>query len=84
MCKHFSLNIAFISILIIVCFSSKAQKVHEPKTTNADWSKQYQPFRIAGNLYYVGTYDLACYRIKLLDGHGIINLTNLEMIFFKY
>jgi len=37
------------------------------------WSKSYEPFRIAGNLYYVGTYDLACYLVATPDGHVLIN-----------
>src|SRR5690349_11134247 len=94
MCKQLSLNIAFIAISTIVFFSSKAQQVNEPKTTNADWSKPYQPFRIAGNLYYVGTYDLACYLIVTTEGNILINTglaasaslikSNIETLGFKF
>lgn len=65
---------------LILCFALLlcsiivfAQKVNEPKDVPADWSKPYQPFRIAGNLYYVGTYDLACYLITTPQGHILIN-----------
>ena len=37
------------------------------------WIKEYKPFRIAGNLYYVGSYDLACYLITTPQGHILIN-----------
>ncbi len=37
------------------------------------WSRDYEPFRIAGNLYYVGTYDLACYLVVTSKGHILIN-----------
>jgi len=37
------------------------------------WSKDYQPFRIVGNLYYVGTYDLASYLIVTPKGNILIN-----------
>jgi metallo-beta-lactamase class B len=43
----------------------------------ATWSEPYEPFRIAGNLYYVGTYDLACYLITTPEGNILIN-TGLE------
>jgi len=44
------------------------------KTNNpTEWSQDYQPFRIAGNLYYVGTYDLACYLITTPKGNILIN-----------
>jgi metallo-beta-lactamase class B len=36
-------------------------------------SADFKPFRIAGNLYYVGTYDLACYLITTPKGHILIN-----------
>lgn len=51
-----------------------AQPVKEPSSTNhPEWSKPYPPFRIAGNLYYVGTYDLACYLITTTHGNVLIN-----------
>jgi len=38
-----------------------------------DWVRDYPPFRIAGNLYYVGTYDLASYLITTPAGNVLIN-----------
>ena len=37
------------------------------------WSRPFAPFRIAGNLYYVGTYDLACYLVVTPAGNILIN-----------
>jgi metallo-beta-lactamase class B len=51
-----------ISLLFYSC-TAVAQTVAEPANRPPDWSKPYKPFRIAGNLYYVGTYDLASYLI---------------------
>lgn len=51
----------------------KAQKVTPPTANNSNWNKDYEPFRIAGNLYYVGTYDLASYLITTPKGHILIN-----------
>ncbi|HMG92293.1 MAG TPA: subclass B3 metallo-beta-lactamase [Chryseolinea sp.] len=50
-----------------------AQKVSEPQNRNPQWSQPYAPFRIVGNLYYVGTYDLACYLIVTPEGNILIN-----------
>jgi metallo-beta-lactamase class B len=50
-----------------------AQQVKEPKPWSEEWAKPYAPFRIAGNLYYVGTYDLACYLITTPQGNILIN-----------
>lgn len=54
-------------------FLSSAQIIAEPRNTPPEWSRAYQPFRIAGNLYYVGTYDLSCYLITTPKGNILIN-----------
>ncbi|GAB3926996.1 subclass B3 metallo-beta-lactamase [Mucilaginibacter myungsuensis] len=61
---------------------SFAQTVNEPKNNPAEWSRPYQPFRIAGNLYYVGTYDLGCFLITTDKGNILINtgLANSDKI----
>ena len=40
---------------------------------NPDWHLPFPAFRIAGNLYYVGTADLAVYLIKTSKGNILIN-----------
>lgn len=85
-------------LLLFVSFSfynfpALAQKVSEPTNTPAEWSKQYPPFRIVGNLYYVGTYDLACYLVVTPKGNILINTglagslpmikANIEALGFK-
>jgi metallo-beta-lactamase class B len=42
-----------------------------------DWLEPFPPFRIAGNLYYVGSRGLASYLVTTSDGHVLIN-SNLE------
>ena len=66
-------TIAFANIFLFTAVSLQAQKVEEPKLTVPDWAKPYQPFRIAGNLYYVGTYDLSCFLITTSKGNILIN-----------
>jgi metallo-beta-lactamase class B len=41
--------------------------------TNPDWTTPIAPFRIAGNLYYVGSRDLASYLIVTPQGDILIN-----------
>jgi metallo-beta-lactamase class B len=55
------------------CMQGFAQNVKEPTDTPKEWSESFTPFRIAGDLYYVGTYDLACYLITTSEGHILIN-----------
>jgi metallo-beta-lactamase class B len=40
---------------------------------NPDWHREFPGFKIAGNLYYVGTADLAVYLIKTSKGNILIN-----------
>ncbi len=85
--------------LVILCALAmigqiNAQKVNEPKNHPKEWSQSYEPFRIAGNLYYVGTYDLACYLIVTDKGNILINTgladslpiikNNIKKLGFKY
>ena len=41
--------------------------------SNAEWTQPFPPFRIAGNLYYVGSKGLASYLITTPQGHILIN-----------
>ena len=41
--------------------------------TNPDWHRSFPAFKIAGNLYYVGTADLAVYLINTPQGNILIN-----------
>lgn len=72
MVNHLFKNILLAVVLLLTVSVTTAQKVKEPRTP-AEWTRPYQPFRIAGNLYYVGTYDLACYLITTSEGNILIN-----------
>lgn len=93
MLTHLLRNTLLAAVFLPVSFTATAQKVQEPQPVNAEWTKAYQPFRIAGNLYYVGTYDLACYLITTPKGNILINTglassaqqikNNIEALGFK-
>lgn len=86
-------QLVFAAFLSLISLNVTAQKVKEPKTTE-EWTASYQPFRIAGNLYYVGTYDLACYLITTTEGNILINTglaasapqikSNIETLGFQF
>ena len=44
-----------------------------PAQSPADWTEPFPPFKIAGNLYYVGSRGLANYLITTPQGHILIN-----------
>jgi len=41
--------------------------------TSREWNKPIPPFRIAGNLYYVGAVDIASYLITTPQGHFLLD-----------
>ena len=85
-----------IAIIICLFFSHQAiaQKLVPPPFVLREWEMEYRPFRIVGNLYYVGTYDLACYLITTPKGNILINTglaasvgpikSNIESLGFKF
>jgi len=63
----------FLLLLFSCSLLGYAQTVTEPANNPKEWSQATEPFRIAGNLYYVGTYDLASYLIVTEKGNILIN-----------
>lgn len=69
-------NIRKIVIAIICLLTSGfalAQKQPKEPFVDPKWTQECEPFRVAGNVYYVGTYDLGCYLITTPKGHILIN-----------
>ena len=46
----------------------------------AEWTEPFPPFRIAGNLYYVGSKGLASYLVTTPQGHILINSNLVESV----
>jgi metallo-beta-lactamase class B len=88
----FKKNLLLVGLLLMP-YLAPAQKTKAPASPPPEWSKPYPPFQIAGNLYYVGTYDLACYLIVTPKGNILINTglassapilkANIETLGFK-
>jgi metallo-beta-lactamase class B len=65
-----------LTIVLLFSFttsSATAQKLTPLPSFQPEWIQDFPPFRIAGNLYYVGTYDLASYFITTPAGDILIN-----------
>ena len=41
--------------------------------TNDEWTRSFPPFRIIGNIYWVGSYDLSTYLITTPQGNILVN-----------
>ncbi len=60
-------------VAIAAAGAGYAQQRVQLQITNKDWEKPFPGFKIVGNLYYVGTYDLAAYLISTNDALTAIN-----------
>jgi metallo-beta-lactamase class B len=61
-----------ILLAALLAFSMRLEAANDPA-----WTRPFPPFHIAGNLYYVGSEDLAAYLITTPQGHILIN-SNLQ------
>jgi metallo-beta-lactamase class B len=61
---------ALLSCLLLVLFCASSLVRAE---TNPTWTTSIAPFRIADNLYYVGSQDLASYLVVTPKGNILIN-----------
>jgi len=48
--------------------------------SNSEWVRPFPPFRMIGNVYWVGTYDLSTYLITTPQGHILINTGLAETV----
>jgi len=72
-CKSLFIT-AFVAFLVVSSFHAGAQGLFKKEVVARDvFVKPFPPFRIVGDLYYVGTYDLAVYLITTKEGNILIN-----------
>jgi metallo-beta-lactamase class B len=60
-------------VLFFALGLSIAAQQPAPSPSNPDWTRLFPPFRIIGNIYWVGSYDLSTYLITTPQGHILIN-----------
>jgi len=53
-------------VLLLFCSAPAAAQ-------NAEWTQPFPPFKLIGNVYWVGTYDLSTYLVTTDAGHILIN-----------
>jgi metallo-beta-lactamase class B len=61
------------ALSVAVCSLVAAAGAYAQNSTAIEWSKPFPPFKIAGNLYYVGSEQLASYLITTPEGDILIN-----------
>jgi metallo-beta-lactamase class B len=55
------------ALLLSVALAARAE------TFTAKWAQPVEPYRIAGNIYYVGSNEIACFLIATAQGNILIN-----------
>jgi metallo-beta-lactamase class B len=68
--RHIRRNLSTLATALVVVTGVAG---HLPAQASSDWTEPFPPFRIVGNLYYVGSRDLANYLITSAQGHILIN-----------
>jgi metallo-beta-lactamase class B len=68
-----SIAIAWLGLILALALASSAFAQDSP-----DWTEPFPAFRIAGNLYYVGSKGLANYLVTTPEGNILIN-SDLEL-----
>jgi metallo-beta-lactamase class B len=68
-----ALKLATITAVLLLIPGIVAAQQPVPVPFDPDWVKPFPPFRVIGNIYYVGTWDLSSYLITTPEGHILIN-----------
>lgn len=63
----------WFAILIVATLITVILPSNNFRAQSNDWTEPFPPFKIAGNLYYVGSKGLANYLITTPKGHMLIN-----------
>src|SRR5580704_3645212 len=89
-----NLALAICLFILALAFVPTLHAQANATPSNADWTEPFPPFRIADNLYYVGSKGLANYLIVTPQGNILINSdtepnvpmikASIEKLGFKY
>ncbi|MEP7270293.1 MAG: subclass B3 metallo-beta-lactamase [Acidobacteriota bacterium] len=84
---------ASILMALLASPTAHGQGMDDFKSQIVAWNQPFKPFRVIGNIYYVGTSNLACFLITTPAGHILIDTaleqsktilrSNIETLGFK-
>jgi metallo-beta-lactamase class B len=79
--------------LLCLCLSAQERTSAQQNFPVKAWNQPFKPFRIIGNIHYVGTSNLACYLLTTPQGHILLDTAlqesapivraNIEALGFK-
>jgi metallo-beta-lactamase class B len=76
-CGRTSFYATFLILLFLPLQVRTLTRINQQSDVEA-WNKPFQPFRVIGNIYYVGTNNLACYLITTRAGNILIDTALAE------
>ena len=62
----------------LLCLPARTQNLSDHESLLKAWNQPFKPFRIIGNIYYVGTNNLACFLITTPNGHILLDTAMQE------
>jgi metallo-beta-lactamase class B len=62
-----------VSLALALGLSATVGIVAQVRSVPANWTERVKPYRIMGNIYYVGTADLSSFLITSPEGHVVID-----------
>jgi metallo-beta-lactamase class B len=63
----------FLALCLSVAVLVSAPRAIAQQEMVAHWNRPFEPFRIIGNVHYVGTNELGAYLITSKEGHALID-----------
>lgn len=75
--KYTAFRSIILAIFLFAAFGSAAAQASEQ---DREWNRPVEPFRIAGNIYYVGAADITSYLIATPKGHILIDSGYAETV----
>jgi len=58
---------------ILLLWIALAARAQYPPPENPEWNRPVEPFRILGNVYYVGASDVSAFLITTPEGHILLD-----------
>jgi metallo-beta-lactamase class B len=66
---HRVVRVLVVAVVALAFFSRLTIQAQD----NPEWTRPFPPFKLIGNIYWVGSYDLSTYLITTPQGHILVN-----------
>jgi metallo-beta-lactamase class B len=67
------MRMKFVLAVALSVFTFPSIALSQPNETDRSWNQPVEPFKIAGNIYYVGANEITSYLITTPEGHILLD-----------